>query len=439
MTKLNYFCENWNSTLSTMKFIFSFIAIYFYVCAIPMFGQTNFRKIYETSDPVSKDASLDFNEKLTIHQAFLDKATQDQNQLNQVLGALYLFMDYIKEEEFVKAARYLLEAENIALESNNIGWQGWVYYRAGIMYVRMSQEEKAKATYEKAIQLCGEAGDSLCLGESLEQLSAMKALDGEYIEADKFFNQALPLLEKYGEEKSVATALANYGALQVQRGQPAEGIPYMERAIAMHQKGKRYRSEGKAYNNLAMAYRRLGDYDKSVELLEKAIELNQKHQFFQSMIKNYMGLFISYEGKEDYQKANEFLIKRYQLRDSLIGVETQLKIDELNKKYETERVKSELKENQIQLVASQRSIERIGVLLFFTLVLLGWGLWSWRKQTQRNAEKLAENKENLTRLTQLILEKNTLLTSLKGKLIEKNKTIENLSNEEDEIGSFYNQ
>ncbi|MFK7771337.1 MAG: tetratricopeptide repeat protein [Saprospiraceae bacterium] len=403
-----------------MKFILILILISGMFYSVPISGQTNFREIYETSNPVSKDSTFTYDQKIKIHQAFLDSATRDKNQLNQLLGNLYIFMDYTLDDEFAEATPYILEAKKIALESENEGWLGWVNYRAGILYIRIRQEDKAIETYESAAELCREAGDSLCLGESLEQLSAMKSLDGEYELAEEYFKQALPLLKKYGEEKSIATAMSNYGNLQVMNGQMEKGIPYIERAMKMHQKSNRLRHEGKALNNLATASRRLGEYDKSIEFLKKAIKLNKEHQFFQNLIKNYMGMFISYEGKNDFKMANEFLLKRYTLKDSLIGIETQLEIEELNKKYETERIKSDLQKKEIDLIIAQRRLERGGVLLFLIILLAALGIWKWKIQTKINRQKLEESKENLKRMTRMLFEKNSLITNLE----EEKKAIE---------------
>jgi len=396
-----------------MKKCLPLFFIYFFFGATSLSGQTDFRKGYEDADPVSSSSEITMEEKLATHKAFLDKALQGNDSLQQLYGLLYVFIDYVKLEDYAEASPYLIKAKQLAEKSGKAGWKGWVSYRGAILSIRMDkQEEEAIPAYEEAVKFCSEAGDSLCLGESWEQLSAMHGLFGEYEKAHRYFELALPVLEKYGSKKHITSAVSNYGGLLAMEGKYREAIPYIERAIVMSHEIEKYVGEGKAMNNLAVTYSRLGQFDKAIETYKKALRFNTEHGFSENRIRNYMGLYLTYKDKGNYQLANEALINRYHLKDSLIGIETQTKIAELEAKYESERLEAELQRNELKLVEAQRSLERSTILFILAITSIILLLWRWRRQARQTKQKLAENQENLLNLTKVLLEKNTLIASL---------------------------
>ena len=91
------------------------------------------------------------------------------------------------------------------------------------------------------------------------------------------------------------------------------------------------------------------------------------------------------------------------------------------------------------MLTARQSIERgIGVLIF--LLMLGTVLfWSWRLKAKWLKEELAENKNNLTALTSLLLKKNTRISELEEKA--ENKSAEEIkqSVEEDFSENLYNR
>ena len=391
----------------------------------PIWSQNNFRQGLEASNPIDINADLSLEKKLEIHQDYLSGALEKGDDLQQIYAQLHIFMDYIQADKFAEASLHLLESEKIAEDSGNKGWQGWVIYRSGILYIRMDQHKIAIENYEKAVILCGEAKDSLCLGESLEQLGTLNGLFGHYEKAEGYFSQALPILGKYGEEKHVAGALNNFAGLLSQQGNTDKAIPLFKESIALNQKMKRYRYEGKAMNNLADAYRRSKQYDKAIEMYTKSIEFNLKHDFDENRIRNYMGLSLVYEAKNDFKTANDFLSQRFLLRDSLTGLKTQEKMISLEAKYENKKKEAALEKSRAELISARRSTERI--IFFFSFILLVAALYLWYlyQQKQQIKQKLLQNKENLTKITQSLIQKNTQLKTMEEEILALNSTKDN--------------
>lgn len=331
-------------------------------------------------------------------------------------------------ENYTEAAQYLQESETLAKASGNIGWQGWVTYRSGILYIRLEQFEKAIENYQKSLELCKIAGDSLCVGESLEQLGALNGVLDNHEEAEEYYNQAMPLIKKYGAPKSTASLLTNYGSLLSMKGDLSSAVPILEESIDMNLHLKRYGSAAKGMNNLGSNYQNLGQYEKAIEQYEKAIKLNTEHHFSNNMIRNYLGLHIVYSQKKEYKKAMDFLMKRDQLKDSLIGQQTQLSIANLEAKYNAKNKELELEKTQSKLLSTKVTLERTLGTLSILLLLLGFGFWYFRSRNLHAKNQKEQAQKDLEQLSKILVDKNAAILSL-------NTQLSNLSNLPNQKGS----
>lgn len=384
-------------------------------------GQVNFRKEYEDSNLISLDADPGLDERVSIHESMLAGAVSTKDKKQQLFANLHLFLDYIKKEDYVEASTYLLESERIANESRNKSWIGWVAYRSGMLYIRIGQEEKAIENHEIAVQSCGEAGDSLCVGEAMEQIAALEAVLKNHEKAADYYARALPILEKYGADKHRATVLNNYGNFLMLRGEYDRATPLQEQGIALSLKISNYKSAAKGMNNMATSYRLQGQYDRALEEYQRAIALNKEHGFDYNLIRNYLGMHLLYLETKDYEKSIDYLMERNALKDSLSGEQVQKHIADLEAKYESEKQQLAIEKSQTKLLTTRRYLERsfgfIGFL--FLLTLFGWIYYRMLARTAL-AEKVQAEQE-LKNITAMLIAKNTTILELNSRLAEQQK------------------
>ncbi len=399
-----------------MKNILLLVFICLSAWTSPAYSQTDFRAGLEKADPVDRQSTLSLQEKVKIHRQFYETALAANNRLHQIYGQLYLTMDYLKDQDYAESTRYLLLAEGIAKAENNPGWQGWVMYKKGSISIRMKQYEESLKNYETAAALCGAAGDSLCLAESLEQVSIMYAMLDDFEKARAVNGLAMPLLKKFGGDKQMATALNNFGSINSLQKRPAEAIPYFERSMEIYRKLDNPKDETKARNNLADVYRKLKQYAHALQLFEQCIKINTANNWSENLIRNYIGIGLTYRDMGDFEHALHYLGDYQSLKDSLTGADTQRKIAELEVEFATQQKELELEKSKSELSAAQRSLERGVGLMIFILTLIAFGLWRWRLEAQKAKSDLARNQENLSDLTRILLEKKLWLADLEEKL-----------------------
>ncbi len=304
------------------------------------------------------------------------------------------------------------------MDTRNPDWQGFVAFRRGVLNLRLKNYKQAITYYETAARLCAAAGDSMCVGESLGQLSSMYGQIGDYAQAHQYFESALPLITRYGTNARLSSLLHNFANLLTIQKRPAEAIPYFEKALTVLEKEDNQRQATIFRNNLAGAYCELQQYDQALKMYQQCILLSQKNNWQENLIYNYAGVSGVFERTGQYREALDFFKKYHILQDSLIGATTQEKIANLETQYHVQQKELELQKSQAELTMARLSLERGIILLFVVGLLAGFGVWRWRLQSRRAKHEIAQNQENLTQLTRILLEKNELLTELEEQIAQ---------------------
>lgn len=375
-------------------------------------GQADFRKHYERENPAPSNGGLPLEERLRIHREFIAEAAKNKDTLREVLGELYLFYDNLYLSDYSTASEHLLRADLLAVAAGNAGWQGWVAYRRGTLNLRLRQTDEAIIAHNVAVEKCGVAGDSLCVAENLEQLSAMYALKDDFVLARKYFERALPMMRRHGKKEQLATAYANFGSMLNQEERFVEAIPYLEQAMGIQKELGNQLPWAKAKNNLALAHLRIGKPKEALRMFEECLSFNQEQGFTENTLRNYAGIRESYLVLGNYQMAYDYQDKYVNLRDSIIGGEIKVEIAELKAKYNSAQQELALEKSQRTLIATRQQSERKGTVLLFVLALALLAAWLWWRQNKQTQAKMAENKKNLNVMTSLLSRKNEALLQL---------------------------
>lgn len=406
--------------LSIFKsFLITIFSLAFSLVNFRTLAQTHFKYDLRKANPVDEKSTLSIKDKINVHDAYLKKAILNKNLTEQFYGHLFLFVDYYKGQDYVKVTKHLIQADSIAREFDNKSWQGAIYMRKGAMSDAVNHNyQEAIRHYEMAVKFCTQARDSLCVGESLEQLSSMYGFLEKYDSAHYFYSQALPLLQKFADKQQMATTYNNFSNLLAFEKHFSDAIRYVDSAISIARANKDIYKEMMYLNNKASDYADMGQYDKAIGIYQNCVRVNVKNNWTDRLVRNYTGLFEAFEKKGDYRSAFEHLKTFYEFKDSLSGEGVQLKIADLNTRFDIQAKELALKKSQLELIQANHSLVKRNFLIFLIFLLSTAGLLIWQWQYRKNKNELKQNRENLLDLTKNLLEKNTLLTGLVEQLNE---------------------
>lgn len=403
--------------------------IFLLFLSISSYTQVNFKRDYLKNNPVDKSQFLSGEEEIKIHEDYLKEVKNRNDTLGQIYALFYLFADHYKTNDYVALKKILLEAEKLIDKHSKPEWQGALRMRRAYMLEIVDEDlEAAILQYEEAVELCKIAKDTLCLAESLEQLSNINKNLGNYEVSETYFKDAIVLMKAYATPSGIALAYSNYSLLASEQEKYRSALSYIDSAIAIASELKDTFNHVMYLSNKASIFYSKGDYREAIDLYEPLVPINTKNGWPDNLIYNYAGLINSYEELGVFEKSNIYLQQYYELRDSLNGAKVQEKIKklELNDQLNRKELLLKQKENEIEKYKNLK-IQLLGGLMILVLVVL-------MLLYNRYVSKKHDKKERLTNLNYIndlknilqvknskILNLNERLTSFEYKPGQKNK------------------
>lgn len=397
-----------------------FLSLLFLLIAITSHTQVSFKAELLKDDPIQENDTFDFSEVIKIHKNYLAQAFKENNKKRIIFGYLFLFYDNYDHQKYTECKELLKNAEEFAIKNSNFTWRGVVELNKGILNYSIENDSLQNAIYnfEKAIEYCGKSKDSVCVAESLEQLSAMYTYKKDYELAHQSYKIAIPLLRKFLGDSNLYTAFNNYSNLFSAEGDLFHAKVYLDSAIDLIKKTNDIYRQTLYQGNMAFLLRDMGRFDESIQLSLNCLKVNEEHNWGEQMLTNLDGIRITYEEMGDYKKAYSYLQKYKVLDDSLLGIDVQIKLKDLDSKYESEK-------KMLELLQLKSKNEKLILILISGLAISILLFWLWYREKLSKKSQHRQHLENLNRMTRLLQIKNEKILNLEGDLTQKQDELEN--------------
>ncbi len=376
-------------------------------------AQTNFKRDYLADNPIQDSIAYSHIEKVEIHNQYLQEAIEHNDTLRQLYGLLYLFTDHYRAANYVELKRILLKCEKLISTDSKPEWQGALRMRRAYMLKAVNKDyEAAINQYQEAIDLCTIAKDSLCIGESLEQISNLNKNLKKYDLAEEYFKRAIPIIERHATPIGQALAFNNYSLLASAQNKYYKAEKYMDKAILIIKETKDTFRQVMYISNKASIYLGQKRFKEAIEIYLDLLPINIKNSWADNLLFNYAGLVNSYEDLGDFEKSNIYLQKYYELKDSLNGASVQEQIEQLEAKDKFNRNALILNEKKIKIQESKLIRDRLMAMVLL-LGLSCLGLYYFWYITRKNLIKEQESHLNYIHdLKQILKVKNNEISTL---------------------------
>jgi serine/threonine protein kinase len=199
-----------------------------------------------------------------------------------------------------------------AIELNK-GQYATAFLRAGIVYQRKGDTDKAIARFDEAERLYQAASNNEGLNEVYRQRGILFRNNGQYDEAKKQFEQSLNAARSLGNEAQQITSLIGLSYLDSSRGLYAEAENYAQQAVTIAQQKKLENLAANGLLEVGNSYSTKGDLPKAEQYWTQAIQLaraNKGRLTEHRGLTNLGGLYIQTlridEGLSMVQQAFEF-------------------------------------------------------------------------------------------------------------------------------------
>ncbi len=241
-------------------------------------------------------------------------------------------------------------------------------------------------------------------------------------EAELHYKKAKYIAEQTNFKTGIHIANSSLGILANRKGDFKDAIKYLESTLKFYEANNQLANIAHSNLEIAKPYANLGYVNKAISFNNKAIKIYEEQKNLKSLQVAYLNQSNYYKKDSDYYKVNEFLEKYYKIKDSIFSSEKQVVIEDMQEKYETDKIKKdkELAEQKNIVITAQKKqnkqyfIMAITSLGFLFLILL---FYFQRIKIKRKAEFLElELQETKKRMVLEKQYKNSELKSLKAQM-----------------------
>ncbi|PIQ07683.1 MAG: hypothetical protein COW71_15765 [Ignavibacteriales bacterium CG18_big_fil_WC_8_21_14_2_50_31_20] len=268
-----------------------------------------------------------------------------------------LFGFHLKTTNLKRSKYYMQLAIKLGEKNNMTKELGGIYDNYGVVLELANDLDSAFYYYKKSLELKYASKDSIGIPYTLNHLAGLFAMRGNMKEAFEYMAES----DKYrAQEKS------NYGRA--------------ENAVIY---GELYEKVG----NISLA---INKYNESLELA-KLIGNKNLVQY------NYEKLSGIYDRRKDFKRAYSNLVHHKNYQDSILNLETNKRIAELEIKFESEKKDKEIYESKLKLKEQRDQI--LIATVFSILLLIGIiAIYRFQKFKHKQIRKELELKNQLAKV-----------------------------------------
>ncbi len=210
---------------------------------------------------------------------------------------------YIDLSQVEKAIAYIEQALAIAREIKDRAGEGAILYELAFAYERQGQVEKAIAYYEPSLAITREVKDRKGEASTLGALGVAYSRLSQVEKAMAYYEQSLAIGREIKEQKQVGIALSNLGGAYEELSQFEKAIEYHEQALAIKREVKDRRGEGITLGNLGLVYSKLKRYEKAAAYHEQALAIKREVKDRRGEGISLSNLGLAYKNLSQVEKA----------------------------------------------------------------------------------------------------------------------------------------
>lgn len=359
-------------------------------------------------------------------EAYIEEAIMISEGINYTKGLAEAYMKYgvlnVQQGDYNEALKHTLQAKQ--LQDSLYDTQGVILTNSAIAQIYTHLKKPEKAVEMQLENLSFFKNDSLNLSKARIHFYLATAYGDiyDYKNAKDHYKKAKHIAQKNNFQTGVHIANSSLGTIARFEGDYQKSIDYLESALAFYQSNNQTANVAHTNFELAKSYGKTGQTDKAIVLNQAAIEVYQNQNNIKTLSNAYVNHSDYYKAKNNYTKSYDYFVKHSKLKDSLYSIEKVNAIEEMQAKYETEKIKKEKETAEQQAEIAKLETQRnkyllISACIIALLILVVSLFYLNRIKARKKAEvTLIELKETQKRLALEKQYRDTELKALKAQM-----------------------
>ena len=316
----------------------------------------------------------EFEKALSLFYESLEIRKNAKDSMGMASLFLKIGIVYQKQGAFQKALENQLKA--LALYESLKFNKGISYClnNIALIHYNLGNNKMALTFHQKSYAMKKEMNDEYGMAGSLVNIGNIYFEQKDYNLAISTLRDALSSLRKIGDREYLSACLNNLGSALVSNGNSKEAYPLIVEALKLRKQEDDKKGLMSSYINYANACFNLNMLNETKLAFEEALKLSKQISALPEQVMLYKSLSDISEKTGNSVLALNYLRKHNELQDSLLNVNLNTQIAEMQTKYETEKKEKEnalLKnENAVRKLQLAKEKSQRNLLLILILLIL---------------------------------------------------------------------
>ncbi|MBU0486596.1 MAG: tetratricopeptide repeat protein [Bacteroidetes bacterium] len=282
----------------------------------------------------------DFDSAILMGRKSVEVAAGEGDALGVTKGLGRLGYTYYNRGNYTFAATCMMQALKLAEKNQFEKEIPYIYCILGFIYRDYPDLERSKKYFTLSWNKALEQNNTPYVSTSISEIGNIYQLEGKSDSAIRYLQAALALRLKNGETISVGYSYNDIGNYYIVKKNYREALNYMKKSLDLCEKSGEKWGLPITYSNIGYAYQQLGELSQAKYYYDNAISRSKEMNTLSQIANSYLVISDFYSSQKEYKMAYELLSLHLSYRDSLMNSEKQQQIEELNTKYETEKIAS---------------------------------------------------------------------------------------------------
>lgn len=323
------------------------------------FSHPELAKMYaDTALGLSIQLNLKSREAEVLNQLGIIASVQGDSP-----AALEFFLDVLRVREEIR------DIPGVARIQNNLG----------ILYKNLQDYDRSLEFHSKSLMSKRILNDSLGIARSLNNIGEIYQQQRNTSEAKLYFEESLNYMLILGYLEGLAAVYNNLGEVFKLEGEIARAIEFHELSLEIEKELGNVSGIGFSYLNIASLFLQVNQPDVAIANYLESINYFDQVNDLDGLRSAYNDIATTYAELENFQKSLKYFQLYTAIKDSIVTVESNQKIAELQAEFETEKQDQEiallnekalLQEVRLQQEARTRYQLLIILLLLASIVII---------------------------------------------------------------------
>ena len=321
---------------------------------------------------------------------------QSNYPLDQAKILVNTSMNFNKIGMYDSAIDYALRSNRAFQELGDSKGVGVSYNIVGQVFFNTGNYLKAKEYFLKYVENANERSDVVEQASGYINLGAAYRTLKNFDSAYYYQVKAIDFAKQVGNKYSIGNAYQNVGSALKSLKRYEEAIQYYDSALTLYRDLDYDDGALLTAENLGMLYLELKEYQKAETYFVEAMDWAEMLKLPRRKMEIALYLSIIYRTQEKYKEAYPYLADYVALSDSILNIDKQATIEELNTQFETEKKEQEIvllnRENALKEASLERNTFLIAGLVLLVIVLILAFILIRNRTAQQHKQVLQEQK-----------------------------------------------